>query len=317
MTQCVFLILMLGLVAGGNANAASLRNNTTLHGPNVYLRDLFDDGGRSADILLGPGPNPGGRIIVEAPQLNAIARQFGVEWRSTSSAERTVLEWPGQPIPHEDVATAVRAAVIMGGGPEDCEIDIQAFSPPLLPSDAKPQSTVSQLDYNRDTGRFAAWLSITGANFHPINTRISGRVQEMTDVPVAATLLSAETVLSANDLRIARVRVSPRPNEIANSASQIVGMQLRRTVPVGQTLQLADLARPIVVQRAVVVQIQLELPGFSIGGQALSLQAGAVGEKIHVQTLNSRAILDAEVIGPGQVRLLPDLRPTVSRGSGR
>ncbi|MBS0639018.1 MAG: hypothetical protein JSS43_04050, partial [Proteobacteria bacterium] len=65
------LIALLCLAAAGAAQAASLRTMTTLHGPNVYLRDLFDDAGRNADARLGSGPEPGGRIIVEAAQLNA------------------------------------------------------------------------------------------------------------------------------------------------------------------------------------------------------------------------------------------------------
>ena len=89
---------------------------TTLHGPTVYLRDLFDDAGVGADRVLGPGPEPGGRIVVEAAQLNAIARQFDVEWRSVSRADRAVLEWPGRPMRQEEAVEAVRLAVTAGAG---------------------------------------------------------------------------------------------------------------------------------------------------------------------------------------------------------
>ena len=46
--------------------------------------------------VLGPGPAPGGRIVVEAAQLAAIARQFGVDWRPASPADRAVLDRPGR-----------------------------------------------------------------------------------------------------------------------------------------------------------------------------------------------------------------------------
>ena len=62
-----------------------LRPITTLHAQVVRLKDLFDDAGRNADRVLGPGPAPGGRIVVEARQLAAIARQFDVDWRPISS----------------------------------------------------------------------------------------------------------------------------------------------------------------------------------------------------------------------------------------
>jgi hypothetical protein len=42
------LIALLCLAVTGAAQATSLRTMTTLHSPNVYLRDLFDDAGRNA-----------------------------------------------------------------------------------------------------------------------------------------------------------------------------------------------------------------------------------------------------------------------------
>ena len=56
----------------------------------------------------GAGPGAGGRIVVEAAQLGAIARQFGVDWRPASSADRAVLDRPGRPLRREDVLDAVQ-----------------------------------------------------------------------------------------------------------------------------------------------------------------------------------------------------------------
>ena len=44
---------------------------TTLHASVVRLSDLFEDAGANADRVLGPGPGAGGRIVVEAPQLES------------------------------------------------------------------------------------------------------------------------------------------------------------------------------------------------------------------------------------------------------
>ena len=114
------------LMAALPAQAASLRAMATLQGPYVFLRDLFDDAGPNADRILGPGPGPGGRIIVGAAQLGAIARQFSVEWRPTSNADRAVLEWPGRPMRREDALDAVRTALIAAGAVADCVIETMA-----------------------------------------------------------------------------------------------------------------------------------------------------------------------------------------------
>src|SRR5262252_9473961 len=125
-----FLALCLGT---GHADAATLRTMTTLHAPVVRLSDLFDNAGANADRVLGPGPGAGGRIVVEAAQLGAIARQFGVDWRPASPADRAVLERPGRPLRRDDVVDAVRSALVSSGASADCDIDLAGFTPPLVP----------------------------------------------------------------------------------------------------------------------------------------------------------------------------------------
>jgi flagella basal body P-ring formation protein FlgA len=294
-----------------HAQASSLRNMTTLHGPSVYLKDLFDNAGENANRLLGPGPDPGGRIIVEAAQLNAIARQYDVDWRSMSRGDRAVLEWPGRPLRKEEAIDAVRIAVAAGNASDDTDIDLSGFTPPTIPLDVATTSTVSQLDYDSRTGRFAAVLTVTGDGMNPIDSRISGRVEEMTEAPVASTRLLPQTVLRSGDVRIARVRTSLLQNDIAISADQIVGMQLRRPVAAGQPLRLADLTRPPMVQRGAMVQIELSSSGLSVTGQAVALDAGVDGDRIRVQNTTSHAYLFAQVVGPGQVRITPDAPPAL------
>ena len=110
MTRLPLAVLALCL-GGAHAEAATLRTMTTLHAPVVLLSDLFDDAGANAQRVLGPGPGAGGRIVVEAAQLGAIARQFGVDWRPASSADRAVLDRPGRPLRRDDVLDAVRTAL--------------------------------------------------------------------------------------------------------------------------------------------------------------------------------------------------------------
>jgi flagella basal body P-ring formation protein FlgA len=298
-----FLIVTLACIP---AYASSLRSVTTLHGPNVYLKDLFDDSGSNADRVLGPGPEPGGRIVLEAAQLNAIARQYSVAWRSVSRADRALLEWPGRPLRKEEIIDAVHSAATAVGAADDCDIDIPGFPSLTVPVETKLNPIVSQLEYDSNTGRFSAALTVTGEGMNSIDTRITGRIEEMTEAPVAITRLLPETVLRVDDVRIARVRTALLQNEVARSLDQIVGMQLRRPVAGGQPLRLADLTRPALVQRGATVQIELFSSGLSVSGQAVALDAGAEGEKIRVQNLNSHAFLFAEVVGPGHVRITPD-----------
>jgi flagella basal body P-ring formation protein FlgA len=305
------LLFVLGLLICGpmgptQVQAASLRSVTTLHGPNVYLKDLFDDAGVNADRVLGPGPDPGGRIVVEAAQLSAIARQYNVSWRSVSRADRAVLEWPGRPMRREEAIEAIRQAMNVGGTPDEVEIDLPGFTPPIIPADAVSAATVSQLDYDTNTGRFTAALTVTIEGMNPIDTRVGGRVEQVVLVPVTLTRLAPDTVLRAEDIRMSRVRAGVLQNEVARSVDQVVGMQLRHPAAAGQPLRLAELMRPPLVQRGATVRIELSAGGLSVTGQAVALDDGADGEQIRVQNQTSHAFLFAQVVGPGQVRVTPD-----------
>jgi flagella basal body P-ring formation protein FlgA len=315
--DAVMIILPAATLVSAPVRPATLHGTTTLHGPMVYLRDLFADAGANADRVLGPGPGPGGRIVVEAAQLDAIARQFRVSWRAASKADRAVLEWPGRPLPHADALAAVRAALLAAGASDDCDIELPGFVPPIVPLDAAPRPEVSQLEYDAASGRFSAVLSMLVDGIDPINTRITGRADDTIALPVPTMRLAAGTVLGPDDLHVVRVHVSLLHGEVVRSLPQAIGMQLRRQVAAGQPLAPGELASPMVVQRGATVQIQLQSPGLSLIGKAVALEAGAAGERIRVQNPSSRAVLEAEVIGPGAVRVAPSVGPLLAVNADR
>ena len=116
-----------------SARAATLKPMDTLHAQVVRLQDLFADPGPDGDRVLGPGPGPGARIVVEAPQLAYIARRFGVDWRPASSGDRAVLDRPGRPLGQAEILAPLRAALAAAGAQPKSEIDLAAVTPPLVP----------------------------------------------------------------------------------------------------------------------------------------------------------------------------------------
>jgi flagella basal body P-ring formation protein FlgA len=306
----------LAVVLAGSAAAATLRSMTLLDAPVVKLSDLFDDAGPNADRVLGPAPGPGGRIVVEAPQLAAIARQFEADWKPVSSADRAVLERPGRMLPREDMLAAVKAALVAAGASPDCEIQLPGVTPPLIPVAARPRPVASQLEYDSASGRFALLLSVTGVGMEPVNLRIAGHVDDTVELPVAAGRLLAGTVLRPSDVRLARVHVVLVRGEVVHAVGDAIGMQLRHSLAAGQPLAMAELARPASVQRGALVQMVLDSAGIAVTAQGIAQEAGAMGERIRVMNPSSRAVVEAEVIGPDRVRVMPDSAPITLAGRG-
>ncbi len=283
-----------------SAQAVTLRRETILRDDQVRLSDLFD--GVESDRAIGSAPEIGGRISIEAPQLSAIARQFNVDWHSDSPGDRTVLERPGRPFPREQAMAALRTALQGAGVSLDADIDVPDYSSPMLPLDVVPAAEIGQLDYDAASGRFTALLSLEAPGMRPLHGRLSGRVQEMVDIPVAVRRLLPGDVVGQADVRFGRVRADTVRADVARDAAQAVGMAVRRPVGIGAPFAMADLGRPLAVKRGDGVHIELELPGLLISAQGVALEGGASGDRIRVMNTTSRATLDAQVVGPDQVR---------------
>jgi flagella basal body P-ring formation protein FlgA len=301
------LLLSLCLVAP--AQGATLKTMTTLGGPAVYLRDLFDDAGTNADRLLGPGPGPGGRIVVEARQLKAIARQYDVDWLPISAGDRAVLEWPGRPLRREDVLMAVRPALMAQGAAPDCEVVIPGYVPPIIPLSGASAPVVTQLDYDQEQGRFTARLSVTGAGMEPIAVRVSGEVSDVIALPVAVARLAAGAVAGPDDIRMARVHTAAVHTEVARDPAMVIGMQLKLQLQPGVPIPVAQLMPPTQITRGDAVRLELQVGDLAVTGQGMALESGAVGERIRVRNVSSQAVLEAEVIRPGEVRVVPGTAP--------
>ncbi len=300
-----------------NAQAATLKPITTLHASLVRLSDLFDGAGRNADRVLGPGPAPGSRIVVEARQLAAIARSFGIDWRPAFPAERAVLDRPGRPLAREEVMGVLSTALVSAGAPADAEIEIAAFDPPMVPADGPVTPIVTQLDYDGSSGRFAAQLSLTDAGADATAWRVTGRAQPMLEVAVAASRLLPGTILSAADLRMARLPAARVPADTARRIEDAVGKELRIQAAPGTPLPVSDLLVPTLVRRDARVMMLAEGSGLSLTAEGRALEAGAAGEHIRVLNPASRAVLDAVVIGEGRVRIDPQSPPLTPAGGER
>jgi flagella basal body P-ring formation protein FlgA len=101
--------------------------------------------------------------------------------------------------------------------------------------------------------------------------------------------------------------------EVARDLSAVVGMQLKQQVAAGVPIPLAELMQPTQVTRGDPVRLVLEVGGLSLSGQGTALESGAIGERIRVRNVSSQAVLEAEVVRPGVVRVMPGTSPIISQ----
>ncbi len=101
--------------------------------------------------------------------------------------------------------------------------------------------------------------------------------------------------------------------DVVHRMSDAIGMQLKQQIAPGQPIGQAELMRPALVQKSATVLMLLDSPGIALTAQGQAMEPGAIGERIRVLNPVSRAVVEAEVVGPGRVRVTPGGLPvTVS-----
>jgi flagella basal body P-ring formation protein FlgA len=262
--------------------------------------------GTTPDRDLGPAPAPGDRIVVEAPQLAAIARDFGVAWRPRSGAERAVLERGGVTLSQAAVMVPLRAALIAAGAPSDSDIDLPGFVPPMLPSGSVPHVEIMQSSYDAVGAKFEAQLSVAADDMAPVRVRLAGSVIAVIEAAVLTRHVRSGSILQAEDVRVARVHASLLRGSTPLPAVSLIGMAIRHDVPTGQPLTAADVTRPILVTRNALVHMALDAGGISLSAQGVALEEGGLGDRVRVQNPASRAVVLAEITAEGEVRVVPN-----------
>jgi flagellar basal body P-ring formation protein FlgA len=299
------------LLAVMPAEAATLKPMTTLHAPVVRVKDLFRDAGAEANRVLGPGPGPGGRIVVEAAQLAYIARRYDVDWHPEGPGDRAILDRPGRPLSLKEIMAPLRASLLIAGAAANCDIDLAPFTPPLVPPEGGFSAAMTGLQYDGQSGRFTALLTISGATMDDITVNLAGRAEATMEVPVAAGRLAAGTVITASDLRMARLRASEVTRDIARNIQDAIGLELRDQIADGHPLPRAELERPLLVTKGARVVMLLDSPGIALTAEGKALDDGSEGDQVRVQNPVSHAIVQARVLADGRVRVDPDALPLV------
>ena len=210
------------------------------------------------------------------------------------------------------MVAVVREALVAAGAPQECDVELPGFVAPLVPYDADPSSVVTQLQFDAPSGRFSGLLSVTAADMPTVTMRIAGRAVETIAIPVATHRLLPGDVLEYGDLRMDRVRAALVRTDVARSPAQAMGLAVRHQVAAGQPVPIADLTRPAAVQKNETVAMLLDTPGLSVSAQGQALTDGAVGEHIRVLNPVSRAVVEAEIVGQGQVRVAPASIPVAA-----
>jgi flagella basal body P-ring formation protein FlgA len=274
MRKILLLACGLGIASPLVAQAAMLKAFSQITGGTVRLGDLFDDLGGTPDRVLGPAPAPGAKIVVESPQLAAIARDFNVDWRPISGAERSVVERRGDILPKAMIDAALRIALIAAGAPEEAEIAMPDTQPIIIPAGSLPTPQISQCSYDPSGSHFTAMITVAPPDMAATQMRVSGNVIVLTSAAVPTHRLIRGGEITARDIEPKRVRAGLLRGNAAIVPALAIGMILKHDVAAGQPLTALDIERPELVQRGSLVRMSLVTGGISVGAEGIARDSG-------------------------------------------
>ena len=287
------------------------RPAVVVDGPTLRLGDIFAGAGARADVVVGTAPAPGRRLVVEAAQLAALARIHGLAWRPLMAGERSIIERPGRPVPQDEVLELLRAELSRLGLPAESELELPNFAPPLVPVAAMLNLGLEGLVFDAAQGRFAATLVVLAEGQPSQRLRIAGRAMATAAVVVATRRMALGDVIRAGDVRVTRLRLDRVRPGAAEAADQVVGQQLHRPMTEGLPVMTGDLGPPPVVAKNALVVMTLEAPGLSLTVQGRALADAPQGGVLQVMNLESHAVVEAQAIAPGRVRVAMGAVPVI------
>lgn len=182
-------------------------------------------------------------------------------------------------------------------------MDLVGFAPPMVPQAAFAQLALEGTALDLTAARFAATLVVVAEGMPTQRLRVTGRVVATAPMLVAVRRLWRGDVVEASDLRLVRVPAARLRPGAAQRPEQAVGRALRRPASAEQPLLLADLVRPMMVERGATVTVIIERLGLTLTAQGRAMAGGALGPTVPVMNLGSRVVVEAEVTGPGRVRV--------------
>jgi flagella basal body P-ring formation protein FlgA len=130
---------------------------------------------------------------------------------------------------------------------------------------------------------------------------VSTRQDLFLPVLTTATTIERGQPIEAGHLKRERINISRAQRGFMVDESEVLGLSARRRLRADQVLNPSLLSEAAPVRRGQPVRILARQHGIEASTQGEALADGNKGEVIRVRNISSNAVIQAQVIGPGEV----------------
>lgn len=301
--------VMFVLIGGRNALAAATLKPTAIITSSVFtVGDIF--GGLAqdkADKVLGPAPQPGQDMVLNARTLMRIAMALDLPWQPSSSMEQVVVRRAATLISSDEIRSELTNSLKEKGIEGNFELVFVSMPNPqiILPHGETAAVEVTNVHYDPQHDRFEAMLAAPSKENPLAELAITGKVERLVPVPVLKKTLSSGDIINAYDLAWVDMKSSALQHDIILNADELVGMTPRRMLESGKPVRDLDLERPQLVARGDTITITYYDGPMLLTAQGKAMQGGAKGDMIRVVNTSSNRTIDAFVEEQYVVTVMP------------
>jgi len=288
------------------AERPTLKESAIIMGEIVRIGDLIDNAGAVADVAIFRAPDLGQTGSVPAATVAAAVRAHHIVGLETRGLSEVAVTRASRPVTAKDFeARLIRALAGQFGLGSAKDLTI-AFESDVRTIQVEPNAGaelgIARLNYDPRTRRFDAVFEVPGsAVARRMPLRFSGTVAETIEAVIVLRAVGHNEVLKAGDVMIERRPKSEFAGAAMPTIEDVLGFAAKRPLRAGQSIRSADLMRPELVVRNDTVTMQFEVPGMVLTIRGKAMEAGAMGDVINVQNMQSKRTIQATVTGPGRV----------------
>lgn len=137
----------------------------------------------------------------------------------------------------------------------------------------------------------------------PWTIYIPAKIDTLANIAVLSKSLKRGDIISPDDVELTLMNTAQAGYGYISDLNRVIGMELKRRLQVGSAVRTSHLKAPEVVRKGDKVLLEASTAGISVVTNAKALTAGRLGEQIQVVNIKSNRVVDAEVMGPGRVRV--------------
>ncbi|MEZ5831457.1 MAG: flagellar basal body P-ring formation chaperone FlgA [Dongiaceae bacterium] len=290
-------------VTSERSDMLTLRDRIMVDADVVRLGDLFEEALSDGDVPVAQAPKAGQTMMLDARFLQQVARAYRLNWKPVSRYQKVTIGRISQRVTALMVRDAIAAAVQERIGTSgDLDVALDGGDLELdLPTDVENSVTVSAINFDPNSNRFAAILVAPAEGPPVIQRNVIGTVYEMAQIPVPKRLISAGDIISAADLEWQPVHLSRLSGSSLTDADQLVGRMAKRPLRAGQILRQSDVEVSPIIHRNDLIRLVVKTGQMTLSVQGKAMQDAAMGQTIRVINVNSNRQLSGTVIDAGTV----------------